>query len=166
MLSTVAWSYFTLIVTSSQALSWYFSREIPSRSRMSGLFVAKRHCLNMVDSGRNLKLNVQGGVISYDYFSSSSIASAATTKSSSAPVGMVYLPGLVRQRNEAKSINLQALCRREELLFLVFNQLALFILCFSILVSFPRERIILAWVVLQDSSARDQSDAGPMIQST
>lgn len=68
------------------------------------------------DTGRNLKLDVEGGVISYDFFSP---VSQSSTSSSSKPIGIAYLPGLVRQRNEAKSINLQTLCRREELYFLV-----------------------------------------------
>lgn len=58
--------------------------------------------------GRNLKLPVEGGSLSYDLFRSKT--------PNSTPV--VYLPGLVKEKNEAKSINLQSLCKKEDLTFL------------------------------------------------
>lgn len=64
--------------------------------------------LFLSEDGRNLKLAVEGGFISYDSY---------LTSSPNRPL-LVYLPGLVRTRNEAKSINLQSLCKREDFSFL------------------------------------------------
>ena len=64
----------------------------------------------LFQGGRNLKLEVEGGMISYDCYQSSS-------SSANRPL-IVYLPGLERTRNEAKSINLQSLCKREDFTFL------------------------------------------------
>ena len=79
--------------------------------------------MTSADIGRNLRLDVDGGVLSYDFFvptaGSSSSSSSALGSGGTGPIGIAYLPGLVRQRNEAKSINLQTLCRRENLFFLV-----------------------------------------------
>lgn len=62
------------------------------------------------ESGRNLKIHVNGFDLSYDLF-------RPQTQSANAPA-IIYLPGLIRQKNEAKSINLQALCKRSDLTFL------------------------------------------------
>lgn len=59
-------------------------------------------------SGRNLKFPVDGGLLSYDLFHAN--------EAGGPPI--VYLPGLVREKNEAKSINLQALCKKSDLTFL------------------------------------------------
>lgn len=65
--------------------------------------------LKMIEeSGRNLKFSVEGGYLSYDLF----YASGATQPQ------IVYLPGLIREKNEAKSINLQALCKKNDMTFL------------------------------------------------
>eukprot|EP01035_Chromulina_nebulosa_P026100 gene26100-34126_t len=80
--------------------------------------------MTSADIGRNLRLDVDGGVLSYDFFvptagsSTSSSSSSALGSGGTGPIGIAYLPGLVRPRNEAKSINLQTLCRRENLFFL------------------------------------------------
>lgn len=68
----------------------------------------KRDRLQMLESGRNLKFNVQGGYLSYDLF----YASNANEPQ------IMYLPGLIREKNEAKSINLQALCKKNDMTFL------------------------------------------------
>lgn len=60
------------------------------------------------ESGRNLKFSVEGGYLSYDLFYASG---------SNQPQ-IVYLPGLIREKNEAKSINLQALCKKNDMTFL------------------------------------------------
>ena len=59
-------------------------------------------------SGRNLAFTTpdKGETLSYDLFISSS---------GGTPV--VYLPGLIRQKNEAKATNLQAFCRRNDLTY-------------------------------------------------
>ena len=58
-------------------------------------------------SGRNLAFNTpEGDTLSYDCFFSAS---------GSTPI--VYLPGLIRQKNEAKATNLQAFCRRNDLTY-------------------------------------------------
>ena len=84
--------------------------------------------MTSAEIGRNLRLDVDGGVLSYDFFaptagstssSSPSSSSSSSVSGGTGPIGIAYLPGLVRQRNEAKSINLQTLCRRENLFFLV-----------------------------------------------
>ena len=59
------------------------------------------------ESGRNLAFKAsEGNTLSYDCFFSSS---------GRTPV--VYLPGLIRQKNEAKATNLQAFCRRNDLTY-------------------------------------------------
>eukprot|EP01038_Epipyxis_sp_PR26KG_P013172 gene13172-17648_t len=59
-------------------------------------------------SGRNLKIDVEGGFITYDLVQSGG--------SGGSPI--VFLPGLVRTKNSAKSINLQSLCKKSDLTFL------------------------------------------------
>jgi len=77
-----------------------------------GLRRSNRVSLNMnTVSGRNLQLEVEGGYISYDVFYSNDAASCLEPS-------IVYLPGLVREKNEAKSINLQQLCKRNDMTFL------------------------------------------------
>ena len=77
--------------------------------------------MSSAEIGRNLRLDVDGGVLSYDFFAPGTTGSSqsSTFSGGNGPIGIAYLPGLVRQRNEAKSINLQTLCRREKLFFLV-----------------------------------------------
>lgn len=60
-------------------------------------------------SGRNNKINVNGFDLAYDLHRS--------TSSTEGPA-IMFLPGLIRQKNEAKSINLQALCKNLDLTFL------------------------------------------------
>jgi len=62
----------------------------------------------MIESGRNLRFSVDGGYLSYDLF----YASGPNEPQ------IVYLPGLIREKNEAKSINLQALCKKNDMTFL------------------------------------------------
>eukprot|EP00601_Ochromonadales_sp_CCMP2298_P003059 CAMPEP_0173188672 /NCGR_PEP_ID=MMETSP1141-20130122/11376_1 /TAXON_ID=483371 /ORGANISM="non described non described, Strain CCMP2298" /LENGTH=275 /DNA_ID=CAMNT_0014112609 /DNA_START=192 /DNA_END=1019 /DNA_ORIENTATION=- len=64
----------------------------------------------MMETGRNLKLDVEGGYLSYDVF--------YPKGASARDPAIVYLPGLVREKNEAKSINLQALCKKSDMTFL------------------------------------------------
>lgn len=60
-------------------------------------------------SGRNLKISLPNGEdLSYDLF----------TQESMEYTPVVYLPGLVREKNEAKSINLQSLCKKASTTFL------------------------------------------------
>jgi pimeloyl-ACP methyl ester carboxylesterase len=61
-------------------------------------------------SGKNLKISVPGtnDVISYDLFHQ--------VKEEFIPI--VYLPGLVREKNEAKSVYLQSLCKKASTSFL------------------------------------------------
>lgn len=77
-------------------------------SRTRGKFPRALH-MNLKD-GRNLQLPVsEGNFICYDFLHSGAQSKAPT---------IVYLPGLVRERNEAKSINLQSLCKRTDMKFL------------------------------------------------
>ena len=59
-------------------------------------------------STKNLKLEVEGGFLSYDYLQSE------TGKNS--PV--VFLPGLVREKNEAKCVNLMSFCKKNQFSYL------------------------------------------------
>jgi len=59
--------------------------------------------------GRNNKLSLDGFEIAYDLLRSSE---------GSVDPAVVFLPGLIRQKNEAKSINLQALCKKLGITFL------------------------------------------------
>ena len=61
-------------------------------------------------SGKDLKIAApDGSLISYDYFA---------PEGGTVGTPIVYLPGLVRQKNEAKSINLRALCKKNSLTYL------------------------------------------------
>ena len=63
--------------------------------------------------GRNLAYETtEGTTLSYDYF-----------PSSSRDKPIMYLPGLIRQKNEAKATNLQAFCRRNDLTYLCADYL-------------------------------------------
>ena len=87
------------------------SNRIHTHNSMSSVTIPRRsiRTLKMIEeSGRNLKFNVKGGYLSYDLF----YASGANEPQ------IVYLPGLIREKNEAKSINLQALCKKNDMTFL------------------------------------------------
>ena len=63
--------------------------------------------------GRNLAYETKtGDTLSYDYF-----------PSSNGDKPIMYLPGLIRQKNEAKATNLQAFCRRNDLTYLCADYL-------------------------------------------
>lgn len=62
----------------------------------------------MSDSGRNLIANVNGVDLSYDLVRSVRGSSPA----------ILFLPGLIREKNEAKSIFLKSLCKKADLTFL------------------------------------------------
>lgn len=61
-----------------------------------------------MESGRNLNIPVEGGEIFFDFYKSKDPHSPS----------IVYLPCLNRPKNEAKSTNLQAWCRRRDISFL------------------------------------------------
>merc|ERR1719231_1907790 len=61
-------------------------------------------------TGRNLKISLPGGGGSKEEFISYDYINHGENSGSINPI--VYLPGLVRQKNEAKSINLQQLCKK------------------------------------------------------
>ena len=64
-------------------------------------------------TGRNLAYEKEdGSVLSYDFFPSSNMDKP-----------ILYLPGLIRQKNEAKATNLQAFCRRNDLTYLCADYL-------------------------------------------
>jgi len=153
MLRVIVCSLLLCLVSSFS--SFPIAKTSKNRLRYTSLETREVKCyLNMMnEAGRNLKLEVQGGVISYDYVSSPS----STLSSSASSVGIVYLPGLVRQRNEAKSINLQTLCKREDLYFLVsiVKQTN-----FDLFVCTLRELTTLELVDLQVNSAKEPSDDG------
>lgn len=71
------------------------------------LFKDYRHVLLMVN---NLKFDVEGGNICYDFSKASSHIHASPL--------VVYLPGLVREKSESKSVNFHSFCKRNEVSFL------------------------------------------------
>jgi len=64
--------------------------------------------LDMIDTGRNLKLDVDGGSLCYDLLKPKNLEGSP----------ILYLPGLIREKNEAKSASLQAWCKKSDYLFL------------------------------------------------
>lgn len=60
-------------------------------------------------TGRNLKANVKGNSICYDFLRS---------KTSNRYPPIIYLPGLLKEKSDLKSINLQSLCKKEDFTFL------------------------------------------------
>jgi pimeloyl-ACP methyl ester carboxylesterase len=64
-------------------------------------------------SGRNLKIDIDGGTICYDIIKSDRVDNRGGLTH---PI--VYLPGLVRPKSEAKSLNLQAFCKKNGFTFL------------------------------------------------
>lgn len=66
--------------------------------------------MSLVDGGRNLNIDVPDGQIFYDLFRSKDQPQTSTP--------ILYLPSLNSPKNEAKSNNLQAWCRRNDLTFL------------------------------------------------
>lgn len=59
--------------------------------------------------GKNQFVDVKGTSVCYDYLKSQ------TSSGSGPPV--VYLPGLIRQKTDAKSINLQSWCKKQDFSF-------------------------------------------------
>ena len=53
-------------------------------------------------TARDVKFNVPGGTVSYDL----------STYKDNDEHPLVYLPGLIREKNDAQSINLQSLCKK------------------------------------------------------
>lgn len=100
-------SLLVLCLLSSLAHAWLSNPRTPHGS--SNTF-ARSLSMNYAEqfSGRNLQIKLDGNYISYDLFRASSPSRQC----------IVYLPGLVREKSEAKSINLQALCKREDYTFL------------------------------------------------
>ena len=74
-------------------------------------FDARNMVLDMSDvtkkGGKNQKIDINGCTIFYDHI---------VSKTDGARV--VFLPGLIRQKNDAKSTNLQAFARRNDFTFL------------------------------------------------
>jgi hypothetical protein len=67
----------------------------------------------LTDSGRNLIANINGVDLSYDLVRSKTSATPA----------IVFLPALIREKNEAKSIYLKSLCKKADLTFLCADYL-------------------------------------------
>lgn len=59
-------------------------------------------------SGRNLKIDIKGANLAYDYIKASSPSAPA----------VFFLPGLVREKNEGKGISLQSFCKKQDFTFL------------------------------------------------
>lgn len=79
-----------------------------SIARSKGLIFL--NMINSVDSGRNLPYKTpEGAVLCYDLFRSKSRGT------SDPPI--VFLPGLIRQKNEIKATNLQSWCRKNDFTF-------------------------------------------------
>lgn len=60
-------------------------------------------------NGRNLKIKIRDSTICYDIF---------RAKSGGLDSTVLFLPGLVREKNEGKSVNLQSYCKKEDLTFM------------------------------------------------
>jgi pimeloyl-ACP methyl ester carboxylesterase len=65
--------------------------------------------MSTLADGRNQKLEVNGGTLCFD---------ASTSKYNSQDSPIVYLPGLAREKNEGKSMNLQSWCKKVDMTFL------------------------------------------------
>lgn len=59
--------------------------------------------------GRDLHITINNNDLAYDF---------ATSSNSQKSVAIMYLPGLIRQKNEAKTINLKSLCKKLGVTFL------------------------------------------------
>lgn len=77
--------------------------------KLGKLRVVPRLSMNQFpDSGRDLIANINGVSLSYDLVRSKTTATPA----------IVFLPALVREKNEAKSIYLKSLCKKADLTFM------------------------------------------------